>query len=194
LTAHCWCWRGRFWQNPRHYLQDHPPDPPRQYPRPPYRRHHLYQQGGTRNAGTGGQAAHRPGNPWHYRIHLPLAGHADPAAEATHLGYKPQFSILDAFDAGKIIADILKSTHKDEVRKVQSQISLWKNDLKSPDQMLVEAQGEWESICARTYLAYQDTLTAYQAVDFDDLIRLPVQLFKTHPEICSNGRASCITC
>jgi ATP-dependent DNA helicase Rep len=60
--------------------------------------------------------------------------------EATHLGYKPQFSILDAFDAGKIIADILKSTHKDEVRKVQSQISLWKNDLKSPDQMLVEAQ------------------------------------------------------
>ncbi len=103
--------------------------------------------------------------------------------EAPHLGYKPQFSILDAFDAGKIIADILKTTHKDEVRKVQSQISLWKNDLKGPDQMLLEAQGEWESICARTYLAYQDTLTAYQAVDFDDLIRLPVQLFKTHPDV-----------
>ncbi|RQO76794.1 ATP-dependent DNA helicase Rep [Aquitalea sp. FJL05] len=103
--------------------------------------------------------------------------------EAPHLGYKPQFSILDAFDSGKIIADILKTTHKDEVRKVQSQISLWKNDLKGPDQMLVEAQGEWESICARTYLAYQDTLTAYQAVDFDDLIRLPVQLFKTHPDV-----------
>ena len=30
--------------------------------------------------------------------------------EAPHLGYKPQFSILDAFDAGKIISDILKTT------------------------------------------------------------------------------------
>lgn len=103
--------------------------------------------------------------------------------EAPHLGYKSQFSILDAFDAGKIISDILKTTSKDEVRKVQSQISLWKNDLKTPDQMLLEAQGEWESICATTYLAYQDTLSAYQAMDFDDLIRLPVQLFQRNEEV-----------
>lgn len=103
--------------------------------------------------------------------------------EAPHLGYKTQFSILDAYDAGKIIADILNTTAKDEIRKVQSQISLWKNDLKTPDDMLLAAQEQWESVCAKTYLAYQDTLTAYQAMDFDDLIRLPVQLFRTHPEV-----------
>lgn len=103
--------------------------------------------------------------------------------EAPHLGYKTQFSILDAYDAGKIIADILNTTSKDEIRKVQSQISLWKNDLKTPDDMLLAAQDQWESVCAKTYLAYQDTLTAYQAMDFDDLIRLPVQLFREHPEV-----------
>jgi len=103
--------------------------------------------------------------------------------EAPHLGYKPQFSILDAFDAGKIISDILRTTQKDEVRKVQSQISLWKNDFNSPEEMLGSAQNEWETVCARTYLAYQDTLTAYQAMDFDDLIRLPVELFRSHPEV-----------
>ncbi len=103
--------------------------------------------------------------------------------EAPHLGYKPQFSILDAYDAGKIISDILKSTAKDEVRRVQSQISLWKNDFKTPDQVLLDASNEWESVCARTYLSYQATLAAYQAVDFDDLIRLPVELFERFPEV-----------
>jgi ATP-dependent DNA helicase Rep len=103
--------------------------------------------------------------------------------EAVHLGYKPQFSILDSFDAGKIISDILMTTHKDEVRKVQSQISLWKNEFKRPEELLGSAENEWESVCARTFLAYQDTLTAYQAMDFDDLIRLPVELFRSHPDV-----------
>ncbi|HJV06243.1 MAG TPA: UvrD-helicase domain-containing protein [Chromobacteriaceae bacterium] len=103
--------------------------------------------------------------------------------EAAHLGYKPQFSILDAFDAGKIIADLLKTTSKDEIRKVQSQISLWKNDFQSAEERLVQAENEWERVCATTYLAYQDTLNAYQAMDFDDLIRLPVQLFRQNEEV-----------
>nr|WP_294863989.1 UvrD-helicase domain-containing protein [uncultured Pseudogulbenkiania sp.] len=103
--------------------------------------------------------------------------------EAPHLGYKPQFSILDAYDAGKIISDLLRTTAKDEVRKVQSQISLWKNDFKSAEEALTLAENEWERICATTYLAYQDTLTAYQAVDFDDLIRLPVELFRSNEEV-----------
>jgi ATP-dependent DNA helicase Rep len=103
--------------------------------------------------------------------------------EAPHLGYKPQFSILDAFDAGKIVADILLSTHKEEVRKVQTQISLWKNDFRTPEDTLADAANEWETLCARTYLAYQDTLTAYQAMDFDDLIRLPVQLLRSNAEV-----------
>jgi ATP-dependent DNA helicase Rep len=103
--------------------------------------------------------------------------------EAPHLGYKMQFSILDAYDAGKIIADLLNTTSKDEIRKVQSQISLWKNDLRGPDACMLEARDEWERVCSRAYSSYQDTLYAYQAVDFDDLIRLPVQLFQTTPEV-----------
>ncbi|SCK09670.1 UvrD-helicase domain-containing protein [Vogesella sp. LIG4] len=103
--------------------------------------------------------------------------------EAPHLGYKTQFSILDSYDAAKIIADILKSTHKDEVRKVQSRISLWKNDLLGPDAALVAAADEFDRVAATTYVAYQDTLTAYQALDFDDLIRLPVELLRTNTEV-----------
>lgn len=103
--------------------------------------------------------------------------------EAPHLGYKPQFSILDSYDAAKIVSDILKTTHKDEVRKVQSRISLWKNDLIDADGALLQADNEFDRICATTYQAYQNTLMAYQAVDFDDLIRLPVALFREHPEV-----------
>ncbi|MFC3626362.1 UvrD-helicase domain-containing protein [Vogesella amnigena] len=103
--------------------------------------------------------------------------------EAPHLGYKTQFSILDSYDAAKIIADILKSTHKDEVRKVQSRISLWKNDLLGPDAALLAAADEFDRVAATTYVAYQDTLTAYQALDFDDLIRLPVELLRSNAEV-----------
>ncbi|TCP10936.1 ATP-dependent DNA helicase Rep [Crenobacter luteus] len=103
--------------------------------------------------------------------------------EAPHLGYKMQFSILDAYDAGKIVADLLNTTSKDEIRKVQNQISLWKNDLRAPESCLTESANAFETVCARVYLSYQDTLLAYQAVDFDDLIRLPVQLFQTLPEV-----------
>ncbi|MXR37737.1 UvrD-helicase domain-containing protein [Craterilacuibacter sinensis] len=109
--------------------------------------------------------------------------------EAPHLGYKPQFSILDSYDAGKIISDVLKSTAKDEVRKVQSQISLWKNNFITPDEMITEAANDWEMVCARVYLSYQATLTAYQAMDFDDLIRLPVELFRNHPEVLAKWQA-----
>ncbi|WP_174874878.1 DNA helicase Rep [Vogesella oryzae] len=103
--------------------------------------------------------------------------------EAPHLGYKTQFSILDSYDAAKIIADILKSTHKDEVRKVQSRISLWKNDLLGPDAALLAAADEFDRVAATTYIAYQTTLTAYQALDFDDLIRLPVELLRSNAEV-----------
>jgi hypothetical protein len=44
------------------------------------------------------------------------------------------------------------------------------------------AKDEAERAVAQAYQAYQDTLRAYQAMDFDDLIRLPVELFRSHPE------------
>ena len=102
--------------------------------------------------------------------------------EATRLGYKPQFSILDASDSFKILADILATTDKQLLRRTQWQISGWKNAFLNPDQALLQAGEESAHAAAKIYQIYQQTLKAYQAVDFDDLIRLPVELFQQHPE------------
>ena len=103
-------------------------------------------------------------------------------AEARRLGYKPRFSILDASDTQQILSDILKSPDKASLRQAASQISNWKNALLGPETARAEAAGEGEHQVAVAYQAYQDTLRAYQAMDFDDLIRLPVQLFQDHPD------------
>jgi ATP-dependent DNA helicase Rep len=109
--------------------------------------------------------------------------------DAAHLGYKPRFSIFDATDAAQLIGDIIKTTDKGEIRGVQQRISLWKNSLISPDLALNQSENDLEQHAAKTYLAYQDTLRAYQAVDFDDLIRLPVELFGTVPEVLEKWRS-----
>lgn len=103
--------------------------------------------------------------------------------EAKHLGYKPRFSVLDASDSGGILNDILKTTDKKEIRRAQSVISNWKNALLTPSAAADAAENEVERQLARIYQTYQDTLQAYQAMDFDDLIRLPVELFERFPEV-----------
>lgn len=102
--------------------------------------------------------------------------------EATLLGYKPQFSILDASDSFKIVADILATTDKQLLRKTQWQISAWKNAFINPDQAKATADEDLTHAAAKVYQLYQQTLKAYQAVDFDDLIKLPVELFDQHEE------------
>jgi ATP-dependent DNA helicase Rep len=101
-------------------------------------------------------------------------------AEAAILGYKPQFSILDSSDSFKIVADILATTDKQLLRKTQWQISSWKNAFINPDQAKAMAEEELTHAAAKVYQLYQQTLRAYQAVDFDDLIKLPVELFEQH--------------
>lgn len=103
-------------------------------------------------------------------------------AEAALLGYKPQFSILDSSDSFKILADVLATTDKQLLRKTQWQISSWKNAFINPDQAKAQAVEELTHAAARVYQIYQQTLKAYQAVDFDDLIKLPVELFEKHEE------------
>jgi ATP-dependent DNA helicase Rep len=102
--------------------------------------------------------------------------------EAALLGYKPQFSILDSSDSFKILADVLATTDKQLLRKTQWQISSWKNAFINPDQAKQLADEELTHAAAKVYQIYQQTLKAYQAVDFDDLIKLPVELFEQHPE------------
>jgi ATP-dependent DNA helicase Rep len=103
-------------------------------------------------------------------------------AEATLLGYKPQFSIFDSSDTFKIIGELTNSGDKQEIRDVQTQLSNWKSAFISPEQAVVVADSAEAEAYARIYMRYQETLRAYQAVDFDDLIHLPVVLFKAHPE------------
>ena len=103
-------------------------------------------------------------------------------AEASLLGYKPQFSILDSSDSFKILSDVLATTDKQLLRKTQWQISNWKNAFINPDQAKATADEELTHAAAKVYQIYQQTLKAYQAVDFDDLIKLPVELFEQHDE------------
>ncbi|WP_415033813.1 UvrD-helicase domain-containing protein [Azonexus sp.] len=103
--------------------------------------------------------------------------------EARALGYKPRFSIFDAADCAGIIADCAKTIDKSTLRHLQSLISNWKNALISPEAARQQASNAQESLAAAAYLSYEATLKSYQAVDFDDLIGLPVQLFAQHPDI-----------
>jgi ATP-dependent DNA helicase Rep len=102
--------------------------------------------------------------------------------EAKLLGYKPQFSIFDSSDTFKIIGELTNSGDKQEIRDMQTQLSNWKSAFVSPEQAVVEAGSADMEAYARIYQRYQETLRAYQAVDFDDLIHLPVVLFNEHPE------------
>ncbi len=103
--------------------------------------------------------------------------------EAAALGYKPRFSVLDSADAMHIVSELLKTTDKSEIRRVQGRISLWKNAMQGPEAALNAAQDELELQAARLYFSYQETLRAYQAMDFDDLILRPVELFRAQADV-----------
>ncbi|MDJ0881507.1 MAG: UvrD-helicase domain-containing protein [Gammaproteobacteria bacterium] len=105
--------------------------------------------------------------------------------EYAHLGYRKGFSILDAKDAEDCIAEL---QHKDNpetelVKQTQHQISQWKNEFILPEQAINQAEDALQQHHARIYQAYQQQLQACNSVDFDDLIMLPVLLFRQHQEI-----------
>jgi ATP-dependent DNA helicase Rep len=104
--------------------------------------------------------------------------------EAEHVGLKPQFSIMDSDDCFGMIQEQIGTTDKAMIRRIQNQISLWKNGLVAPDQALGLAQTEDEQQAALVYRNYVATLHAYQAVDFDDLIRIPANLFASNEAVC----------
>lgn len=99
-------------------------------------------------------------------------------------GLKKGFSIFDSEDCLQILRGFLpanKSSDRDVLFQIQQHISRWKNDLLSPDQVLQKAaEAPYSEEAAVLYPRYQQALKAYNAVDFDDLIRLPVTLLKEH--------------
>ena len=105
--------------------------------------------------------------------------------EHQRLGYKPGFSIFDQQDATALITDLMHKDYgaEDGIEGIQAQISNWKNDLILPDEALAKAKTPQEQTAASVYMHYQRTLKAYNAVDFDDLILIPVVLFRDNPDV-----------
>ncbi|MCU7922442.1 MAG: UvrD-helicase domain-containing protein, partial [Candidatus Thiodiazotropha sp. (ex Dulcina madagascariensis)] len=105
--------------------------------------------------------------------------------EVRRLGYKSAFSIFDQQDGAALLKDLLRKQNRgdeSEVNATQWTISGWKNDLITPEQALAGAEDDLQTRQALLYTAYQRSLKAFNAVDFDDLILTPVTLFREHPD------------
>ncbi|MFI0473143.1 DNA helicase Rep [Halomonas sp. HMF6819] len=111
--------------------------------------------------------------------------------ELKTLGYKPGFSLFDPEDAKALLRDLMNKDAQvdaEQINTVQAKISTWKNDLVLPAQALSHAEDEDEQFAARVYEAYMRHLKAYNAVDFDDLILLPVVLLQNDAEALARWR------
>ena len=111
--------------------------------------------------------------------------------DAKALGLKPGFSILGPDDTEPIVAELVATSDRARARAALWQISKWKNALVPPGAALSLAQTDEELAAARGYQRYDDALRAYQAVDFDDLIALPVALLAADAAAAEKWRQRC---
>ncbi|BCX89854.1 ATP-dependent DNA helicase Rep [Methylomarinovum tepidoasis] len=102
------------------------------------------------------------------------------------LGLKPGLSILDSHDRLNLLKEIAahheQHFHPDDLPAHAHKIGSWKNDFVLPEEA-------GDDPAALLYRDYQRCLKAYNAVDFDDLILLPVLLFQNRPEILEKWQA-----
>ncbi len=106
--------------------------------------------------------------------------------EIKTLGFKPGFSILDQEDCRNLLKELMvRHSELDDklIDTIQNTISNWKNSLLEPGQAVNAANSTGEQGIAMLYERYQRALKAYNAVDFDDLIMIPVILFRHFPEV-----------
>src|SRR6218665_3283227 len=105
------------------------------------------------------------------------------------LGLKPAFSILDTDDVTSILKDAGGTVDAATARAWQWTISGWKSAGMNAQQALALAADDNERIIATVMGRYEERLTAYQSVDFDDLISLPLKLLRDHPEVRAKWQA-----
>lgn len=101
------------------------------------------------------------------------------------LGFKSGMTLFDEHDQRALLKHLLPENaaeDKDLLNALISTISHWKNDLLSPNKVLSHVRDERERVFSHFYQLYQNQLKAYNALDFDDLIMLPVLLFRQFPE------------
>ena len=99
------------------------------------------------------------------------------------LGLKKQFSILDTDDITSLLKDCGGTTDAATARGWQWGISAWKSAGLNAAQALAQAKDENERVMATIMGRYEERLVAYQSVDFDDLISLPLKLLNEHEDV-----------
>ncbi len=113
-------------------------------------------------------------------------------SELKACGLRSGFSILDQTDSREILKEILLQGESERdlnaVEAVHKCLSDWKNELVSPEEAVSQAQTEEEVRAAMAYSGYNRMLRACNAVDFDDLIMMPVLLFREQPRILEKWR------
>jgi DNA helicase-2/ATP-dependent DNA helicase PcrA len=106
--------------------------------------------------------------------------------EAPRLGYRSNFTIYDSADQVRLTKQVLEELEKDPKRFVprgiHSQISTAKNQLVTPAEYAERVASFYDQTVAEAYDLYQRRLFASNAVDFDDLLMLTVQVLERFPE------------
>jgi ATP-dependent DNA helicase Rep len=105
------------------------------------------------------------------------------------MGLKPQFSILDTDDITSILKDAGGSVDVATARSWQWVISSWKSAGLNAEMALLQAKDDNERIIAKVMASYEERLSAFQAVDFDDLIGLPLKLLQNHEDVRQKWQA-----
>src|SRR5688572_1428966 len=111
-------------------------------------------------------------------------------ADGERIGLKPNFSILDSDDVLGVLRDAGGTTDAKLARRWQWAISLWKNQGLDAQAAEGAAASDDERVAARVMRRYEERLAAYQAVDFDDLIGLPLALLQRDEPTRAKWRAT----
>lgn len=103
------------------------------------------------------------------------------------IGYDNSFTIYDTDDSRQVMKAVIKELELNpkiyKEKALLGKISAAKNNLVSPDEMEADASRWEEKQTARAYRAYQKRLKKNNALDFDDLLVLAVELFEKAPDV-----------
>lgn len=103
------------------------------------------------------------------------------------LGYDKNFTILDSDDSSTVVKKILKDMDKDpkkySYKAIRNKISSAKNELMEPEDLEKFSTNEMDELVVNVYKKYKEKLKTNNSVDFDDLLMLPITLFRKYPEV-----------
>lgn len=104
------------------------------------------------------------------------------------LGYGTNFTIYDTDDQKSLMKEVCKSMDVDtkvyKEKMLLSRISAAKDELVTPDEMYTRANNDYSQMrIAEVYRVYEERLKKNNAVDFDDIINLTVELFEKNDDV-----------